>query len=161
MKDAHIAWEEYEKAQKEAFISECKKQRGLAKQAKKEAYEKIKPASGYDIFGYTSKGMYKYYRIMDVPAEVLIDMHKNGAFNKNIPLKKYVEVNVLGLEQCETSNQRFVPCLNKFSYDSESADDKLKEIAKDPRPIKKPCRKYLCEKCGLYHLTSQPGRTSE
>jgi len=71
------------------------------------------------------------------------------------PLQKYVEINVLELEQFSTSSQKFVPCLNKFSYDSESADAKLKEIAKDTRPIKKPCRKYLCEKCGLYHLTSK------
>jgi len=151
----HSLFEEYEKAKKEEFIAECKKQRDLAKQAKKEAYEAIKPISGYDTFGYTSKGMYRDYRVMDVPSEVLVNMYKNGAFNKNLPLKKYVEINVLELEQFSTSSQKFVPCLNKFSYDSESADAKLKEIAKDTRPIKKPCRKYLCEKCGLYHLTSK------
>ena len=98
-------WRAYENMKKAESAGDRKARLEQSRQERIAAIENVKPATGYDIFGHTV--MYKSYRIMDVPADVLIKMYKNGAFKHDIPIKKHVEAAMVFLEnEVETGKKR-------------------------------------------------------
>lgn len=116
------------------------------------------PLKDTDILGI---GKYKFTSLQNVPSAYLITLR--NSLKSGTPLALYIDQNMerLQAEANGEAKQQIADTCNKWSYDKEGAERALNDIAKDERPHKKPCRAYLCPKCGLYHLTSKPGTQND
>lgn len=104
-----------------------------------------------------SFGKYKAYRLRDVPAFYLINLHKNGG-GIDPDLRKYINDNIDSirarfLDFPEPINRVTFICEKRTFPTKKDAMDSIKKPAKQDK--KRPIRAYECPKCSGWHLTSK------